>query len=262
MKDQYVADVGDLGKYGLLRALTGMFPVATPRLRLGVVWYLTPSDGSPDGRHRSYLAPANAKRFRACDPDLHDALSSISESERSVAAVERSGVLPPDTLYNHEVVPPRAARRVWANVAFEAVAGCDLVFVDPDNGLVPKSVGPLSTRAPKFVFLAELQRGLRADQSIIAYHHLGRNGTAAQQAQRHLTALSEAFPDHAEPWALRFRCGTSRFYLVVPAVQHEAVLRERRDALLAGAWGRLGHFVRPDHGTNVVRRHIDAATLW
>lgn len=32
--------VGDIGKYGLLRALTGTWPVDEPRLSLGVVWYL------------------------------------------------------------------------------------------------------------------------------------------------------------------------------------------------------------------------------
>lgn len=244
MQDQYAADVGDFGKYGLLRALTGMFPVASPRLRLGVIWYLTPNDGSSHGGHRGYLAPANAKRFRPCDPDVYAALARIDGSERSVAAVEHSGVLQPDTVFVNEVVPPRAARTAWADAAFEAVAVCDLVFVDPDNGLAPKSVGPLSTRAPKFVFLGELQRGLRPDQSLVTYHHLGRNGTAAAQAQRHLTALREAFPVHAEPWAVRFRRGTSRFYFVVPAAQHDGLIRERSDALLAGTWGQWGHFTR------------------
>jgi len=262
MQDQYAADVGDFGKYGLLRTLTGMFPVATPRLRLGVVWYLTGSDGSSDGGHRSYLAPANAKRFRPCDPELHDALSRIHNLGPSVAAVEQSGVLPSDTVYCHEQVPLGAARRSWANAAFRAVEASDLVFVDPDNGLAPKSVGPLSTRAPKFVFLGELQRGLRPDQSLMAYHHLGRNETAAEQAQRHLTTLREAFPDHAAPWTVRFRRGTGRLDLVVPAVQHEVVLRERRYALLAGAWGKLEHFVRPEGGTEVAQRDIDATTLW
>ncbi len=41
MQNQYVGDVGDFGKVGLLRALTGVYPAATPPLKLGVVWYLT-----------------------------------------------------------------------------------------------------------------------------------------------------------------------------------------------------------------------------
>ena len=47
MQDQYVGDIGDFGKYGLLRHLTGMRGDAAPEdaLRLGVVWYLFPDGG-------------------------------------------------------------------------------------------------------------------------------------------------------------------------------------------------------------------------
>ena len=38
MQDRFVGDIGDFGKYGLLRALTGTYPEAEPRLSLGVVW--------------------------------------------------------------------------------------------------------------------------------------------------------------------------------------------------------------------------------
>lgn len=56
--------------------------------------------------------------------------------------------------------------------------------------------------------------------------------------------LREAFPAHALPWAIRFRRGTGRLYLVVPAAQHEVLLRERRDFLLGGPWGQQGNFSR------------------
>ena len=38
VQDRYVGDVGDFGKYGLLRALCG------GDLTLGVVWYLYPDE--------------------------------------------------------------------------------------------------------------------------------------------------------------------------------------------------------------------------
>ena len=49
MKDQYVGDIGDYGKYGLLRYLNGC------GLKIGVNWYLTPDDGRSDGNHTEYL---------------------------------------------------------------------------------------------------------------------------------------------------------------------------------------------------------------
>ena len=42
MQDRFVGDIGDFGKYGLLRTLAGIEPKAEPGYRLGVVWYLRP----------------------------------------------------------------------------------------------------------------------------------------------------------------------------------------------------------------------------
>jgi hypothetical protein len=50
VKNSYVGDIGDFGKYGLLRILgkTG--------LSLGVVWHLTPDEQEhEDGRFTDYL---------------------------------------------------------------------------------------------------------------------------------------------------------------------------------------------------------------
>lgn len=71
MQDRYVADVGDFGKYGLLRCLTGV--TCCPEksaLKLGVIWYLTPSclGNANDGRHLNYLD--REKEFKVCDPVL------------------------------------------------------------------------------------------------------------------------------------------------------------------------------------------------
>ena len=47
-----MADVGDFGKYGILRALCR----EKPRISLGVVWYLFPNEPcGNDGRHVGYL---------------------------------------------------------------------------------------------------------------------------------------------------------------------------------------------------------------
>ena len=49
MKNQYVGDIGDYGKYGLLRFL------AERGIQIGVNWYLTKDDGSTDGKFTKYL---------------------------------------------------------------------------------------------------------------------------------------------------------------------------------------------------------------
>lgn len=50
MKNQYFGDIGDYGKYGLLRHLAGQ------GLSISVNWYLTPKDTTNDGSIRGYLS--------------------------------------------------------------------------------------------------------------------------------------------------------------------------------------------------------------
>ena len=50
MQNRYTGDVGDFGKYGLLRALTQ--PEMQEETKLGVVWYLNPDEaGNQDGQN-------------------------------------------------------------------------------------------------------------------------------------------------------------------------------------------------------------------
>ena len=49
MKNQYLGDIGDYGKYGLLRFL------ASKGIQIGVNWYLTKNDNSNDGKFKKYL---------------------------------------------------------------------------------------------------------------------------------------------------------------------------------------------------------------
>ena len=86
MKNQYVGDIGDYGKYGLLRFL------ANRGVKIGVNWYLTENDNSRDGRFTEYL---NKPSFRKYDPELFDTLASIAaKPEKSVKMIEKAGLIP------------------------------------------------------------------------------------------------------------------------------------------------------------------------
>ena len=105
MQNRYVGDLGDFGKFGLLRALCANTDTGIPRpLTLGVVWYLVPDEGhNSDGKFTQFLDPTaqNQQNFRFCDPTLYDALRDIVESNaRSVTSVRNAGVLPPGTKYH------------------------------------------------------------------------------------------------------------------------------------------------------------------
>lgn len=49
MRDDFVGNIGDYGKYGLMRALTGVYPPQESRLSLGIIWYRTDRKRSQSG---------------------------------------------------------------------------------------------------------------------------------------------------------------------------------------------------------------------
>ena len=134
MKNQYVGDIGDYGKYGLLRFLAGR------GIRIGVNWYLTKNDGSSDGRFTAYLERPDD---RSCDPELFDNLKLIAfRNDKTVQMIRDTGLIPGARYYSDLVETgykePQArewSRRLWFNNSFLMLADADLLFADPDNGI-------------------------------------------------------------------------------------------------------------------------------
>ena len=261
MQNRYAGDVGDFGKYGLLRYLTGQREVAQSVLpiRLGVVWYLYPDEShNADGKYTGYLAdePANHARYRACDPDLYDSLRQLVDSNsRSVAAVQRSRILPADTLYYEPSLsfPPSmpraqraAARASWIEGAREATADADVVFVDPDNSVsdpahgVSASIDPLRKTGPKYVFIEDLRQFFNRGQSLIIYHHLGRRGKAVEQIAWVAESLKASLHLPRKPISLRYRRGSARAYFIVPQRNLETAFECRLASLMESSWN--SHF--------------------
>ena len=84
MKDQYVGDIGDFGKYGLLRFMRDQ------GVSIGVNWYLTPNDARTDGCHLEYL---DSEAMRDYDELLFDKIAPIArlnKSEKSIDMIESS----------------------------------------------------------------------------------------------------------------------------------------------------------------------------
>lgn len=235
MQDRYTGDIGDFGKYGLLKALCG------DDLSLGVVWYLFPDEeGSGDGAHVGYLDPSpnNLSRFRDCDPSLYDALGDIvREGARSVRSVRERGVLPPGTVFYEEPlsfdgmpgIGPRATRERlehrerWVRGALEATRNCDVVFVDPDNGL-ESGTQRHHRLGPKYVYFDELVPYVRRGQSLVVYHSLHYGAPRESQVRGRLQEVNERL---GKAFALLYRPGSGRTFFVVPSEAHREVLLER-----------------------------------
>ena len=248
MQDRYVGDIGDFGKYGLLRAL------CADDLSLGAVWYLVPNEGGDgNGTHVGYLdpTPANLRRFKTCDPALYDALGEIVlNGTRSVRSISGRAILPPGTVFYEEPLsfdgtPGIGAtatearldyRSNWVQGALEATQGCDVVFADPDNGL--ESGTPRHHRkGPKFAYYDELTPYVQRGQSLVVYHHLHRSHPTREQVRERLAQIGERL---REPFALLYKRGSPRAFFVVPSVVHTGILSERARRFMEGCWAQ--HF--------------------
>lgn len=244
MQDRYVGDVGDFGKYALLRRLVagdGKGPA-----RLGVVWYKHPDEGhNGDGRHVAYLErPA----FTSLDPDLHRRLAELVHSgRRSIAEVERSGVLPDDTDYHAEVVTgssgegAASARRLahrtaWLRRAVDATARADVVFLDPDNGIATSAAALGGLKDGKYVFLDEIVRFWRQDQSLVVYHHLNRLAPNVAQVAQATERLADALGRPAFLCPVLLRRGSCRVFWVLGQARHAATLKAGVEAFLSAGW--------------------------
>jgi hypothetical protein len=172
----------------------------------------------------------------------------VAGEDRSIAALERVGVLGEDTVYFSDPldlsglpVSARSARSelrtAWVDRAVARTAGCDLVFVDPDNGIradahqVPRH----RTTAVKHAYLDDLLPYAQRSQSIVGYHHADRSAAVEVQAERRLAELAEALP--LQPLAaVRASRGSTRLFLLAAAPAHAPRLQKRLTAIEASVW--------------------------
>lgn len=191
MQDRYASDVGDFGKFSLLRCFFG-----ESHNRIGVIWYLFPDEShNDDGNRIEYLGNRD---FFDCDKNLCEKLSAVvHDPHRSVAALEKAGLLPPNTVYFsdrldfHLRFPSQSQkdrqereekRAQWFANAVLAVSKCNIAFLDPDNGLqIPSCSKTSQVRAGKFAYYSEISELTKEKDVTVIYHHLCRKGTHIEQ---------------------------------------------------------------------------------
>jgi len=126
MRDAYVGDITDLLKFSLLRAL------ARNDRSLGISWYfLEGRENNVDGRHLEWC---DEEQWRLFDCEVHAWLRQIAKSDRTVAALEDSDFWKQASYFNARV-PDYKRRAEWSNSNTTALEACDLIFLDPDNGI-------------------------------------------------------------------------------------------------------------------------------
>jgi len=212
-------------------------------------------DHNQDGKHIAYLNPGHreVEHLRTLDPDLYDRLAMVVLSgQRSVAAIEAAGVLPPGTrtfasplgfrdLPSWATSERLARRRSWLDGAMAATGDCDLIFADPDNGFRPAShsVPRSRTKAVKHAYLDELAEFVARGQSVVVYHHADRKGPIESQVQWRLAELFQEVPGCTPLGCVIARRGSVRLLSVAAAELHRSFLSEKLQGLRTSVWAKV-----------------------
>lgn len=233
MKNQYIGDIGDYGKYGLLRFLRDS------GVKIGVNWYLTPKDGRTDGCHTEYLG---IEAMRQYDIELFEAMKNLAPlKKKHIGMVESSGVLDGITFYKDEMDFDSSPSRIrgekradWHRRALTALSGCELVFADPDNGLIDRK--PSTKGAQKYILPEEIECYFKRGQQVVYYQHRPRINGANWEAfkRRILMKIPEA-----RLLAVSFNRWSCRTYIFVLHENEYARYEKLISSFLESDWGQF-----------------------
>ena len=256
MQDRFVGDIGDFGKYGLLRALTGLWDweLGGPlpehkRLSLGVVWCVPDEQTIADtpeghGQNVGYLFNAKVKpQFQKCDPDLFNAMKNTVCNTRNLREIEKNQILGPDTIF-YDAPIPRDTRKQWLDDAVIHTSKAKIIFLDPDVGVAdpekdraPKQTSYRRKDASQYVFLSDII-AFTQGKIVIIYQSFGRS-TYHDQMAKWSMQLRNAFPQ-VSPIMLNFKAHHPRAFIILPAARHAKKIDARLAKMLKGPWGQ--HF--------------------
>jgi hypothetical protein len=232
MQDRYAGDIGDFGKIALLRALEGA------GLSVGVNWYKTdtaPDEIHDDGKYRI------REKYESCDPELYEKLDNIFiKGPRSIAALQEAKLLRSDKYFG-EVTPPKSDRAAWQSKALEVLGGCDLVFLDPDNGLSVSSARESSPKSAKYVYLDEVTDYIAAGKSVMFYNHRQR-----KKAEEYFASFRQRFAAEKDingkpVFALTFpKCAVRDYFIIAATEEHRQKIECAIRSMLTGPFGKKG----------------------
>ncbi|MBI5477187.1 MAG: hypothetical protein HY964_10685 [Ignavibacteriales bacterium] len=238
MQDKYAGDIGDFGKYILLKNISAF---GMNGIRLGVNWYYCKLKelNSTDGRHTDYLSKNNKhhNKFLICDPKLLKQLNDIvHHHRRSIRSVEELDILQAGTSFYSTPIPENSSsknivkRTEWFEDSKKALSGSDIIFLDPDNGIAPDKATIFQKRAVKYSFTDEMISYYDLGKSLIVYNHRDRSPTTKYLSR--LKNISLKTTGGTTPILLRFKRVSVRDYLILPQKSHKKFLEEASEQLI------------------------------
>lgn len=229
MQDSYIGDIGDYGKYGLLRE------VCEEALSLSVNWYrVVPKKIGKqyDGKYISYLTMPQL--YREYDPTLYDSLYKIvkQEQDRRIVRVEKERLFEA-VYFSKEIGTDRLG---WHRQALEQTNGTDVVFLDPDNGLETAKMYQTGGATDKHVKWKELKDYYIRGQNVILYQHRPQI-TRKEQCIENIMVFQREYLQADAVRILEFPKYTNRFYFMFLHEGAESAF-ERICSSMAQKWSK------------------------
>lgn len=233
MQDRYAGDIGDFGKFALLKALSAA------GFKIGVNWYRTCPQRFEKQDDGKYHIP---QKYFACDRHLAEELSMISHlpiAERTIRKLQDAELV--DAIWFSDMVPFKEDRLAWHRRAISALSICDIVFLDPDNGLLVKSVGKGSAKSVKYVFPKEVADYITQGISVVFYNHRQRKAE-----DRYFSEIRERLDTQSELQDCSFskitfpKCSVRDYILLAASLGHQQMIGTALSSLLSGPFGLQG----------------------
>lgn len=243
MQDKFVGDVGDFGKYGLLRTLAGIEPRSRPGYRLGVFWYFG-DDGKPHNADLRYLSKPD--EFCHYDTGLFRHLLRMDETQkRTVEEVKkqrclgRRRFLGRNAVFFSKPLPDRQERDRWLSQALDITRRSHIVLLDPDMGLATARMETQRARSREHAYLNEVRPFVKRGQTVVIYQsywRINKDDTPETEVSkwRHERLTELHLDEHP-----RVVGTVARAFVVVPAARHVEHI-DRRLATFVERWGE--HF--------------------
>jgi len=248
MKNQYVGDIGDYTKLGMLRKI-----IQHTEMSIGVNWYLTPDDEiAKDGRHTTYLE-------KDCDSDDNELLSNLKSIAgrngdnklRTVKQLQGLGLLlgaeyfidPLDYSGCKSACDRLELRDNWHRSALQSLTHKEVVFLDPDNGLTfTNAYGKDGNKSSTYEEACDYyKKGL----SVIIYNHRDRSPMHEYIYRLNRFEKLEATAD-ACIMCLTAPKYTQRDYLFIVQPNHRELIKQAINKILASDWHKNGYLYQRD----------------
>jgi hypothetical protein len=243
MHTHSVGELEDYFKYGLLRI------VAYSGLKLGIQAYNIQNNGEKEiynSRYTRYLG--NPHKYKACDPELFETIKALlrknEEKDCFIQRIARSHLFPAETVFYTdpltflEMSPVYRAqhRQGWFTYGVAHLQHCDLIYLDPDQGLEVKSINPyLSITGPRYATLDEVKAFLDRQQSLVIHQKVARKSVADTiddciEKIRNSTGYADAID------TILFKAGSPHLFFIIPAQRHKFEVEQALNAYKASPW--------------------------